>query len=98
MLNDGSECEAQYTEGKRVKYYANKTREHSDFMTMLGFIQGDGCTGRIASEDHRGIDVNIGKNDLDVARLFGLEYVEGKRTYYLDGFKDHLIDLGFDSQ
>lgn len=52
---------------------------------MAGFIQGDGCTGRLDSENHS-LEVHIGAKDLDVAKLINAE-VKG-RIWYSTEAKD----------
>ena len=64
---------------------------------LYGFIQGDGDLGRLKSPSHKGIEINIGKKDKDVAEMFGLS-VSGRVCYYSeDNIKEKLISLGFDS-
>lgn len=62
---------------------------------QLGFIQGDGCTGRLKSDTHRGMEVNIGYKDDDVLQLFGLKKVANERKYYVNGFNEICDSLGF---
>jgi len=38
---------------------------------MAGFIQGDGATGQLDSPTHKGIEVCFGKDDGDIAKIFG---------------------------
>jgi len=37
---------------------------------MAGFIQGDGATGQLDSNTHKGIEVCFGKDDGDIAKIF----------------------------
>jgi len=71
MLDSGEECEASDTKGKKLKpFYTMKTDfDKDDF--LAGFIQGDGCTNRINSPIHRGLEVRFGEKDLDVANMYG---------------------------
>lgn len=57
-----------------------------------GFIQGDGGTGRLSSAPHKGLEINIGQKDKDVADLLGLEVVG--RTVYTRQFVQICRDLG----
>lgn len=97
MLNDGTECKAKDTVGKRLMPYKNVENNTNAMFVKLGFIQGDGCTGRLKSKDHKGIDINIGKNDRDIAELFNIDYCDNKRVYYTEGYNDLLLKLGFNT-
>lgn len=66
MLNDGSECQAQDLQGKRVMQFFEIKNEFHKESFFAGFIQGDGSTSRISSRHHKGIEIYIGKNDSDV--------------------------------
>lgn len=86
QLIDGSECKAEDLKGKRIKpFLIPKKVEYSDSL-MAGYIQGDGNTKRLLSEAHKGIEVYIGKKDMDVASIFGVTPSEisddGKGTWY----------------
>lgn len=72
MLNDGSECQAQYLAGRRVMSFFKMKDVFSREDFFAGFIQGDGATGRLESKKHRGMEVYIGKNDKDIADLLGI--------------------------
>jgi hypothetical protein len=50
-------------------YSMKKTWKQEPF--MAGFIQGDGATGQLDSKTHKGIEVLFGKDDGDVAKIFG---------------------------
>jgi len=67
---------------------------------LYGFIQGDGDLGRLKSSSHKGIEINIGKKDLDICPYFNIDYPNGRILYY-NTDKDlipRLIELGFDSK
>lgn len=98
MLLDGSECEAKDLKGRRINLYLGNQIEHNSEYVKYGFIQGDGGLGRLSSSDHLGLEINIGKNDLDVANFFGIEYRDDVRSYYTTGFNEKLRQLGFSSQ
>lgn len=63
-----------------------------------GFIQGDGSTGRLSTTTHKGLEINFGLKDDDVLELFDLIKEVGKRTFYVNGYNEILISLGFDSK
>jgi len=93
MLTDGSEKQAQFiTKEDRLMPFFKINDSLSEYV-KYGFIQGDGCTGRLESDAHLGLEVNIGKKDQDVAKLFGVS--EGK--CYLGGYNEILKLLGFNS-
>lgn len=100
MTSDGSECMAKDLAGKRLARLivpASVSDFDSEFV-KLGFIQGDGQTGRLSSPTHKGIEVNIGKKDGDVLRLFEDDIYTTykiKSCIYLEGYKDRMIELGF---
>ena len=99
MLTDKSECEAKDLKNKRIMPYIDKHKNNNELYIKLGFIQGDGCTGRINSDTHKGLEVNIGNNDEDILNLFSndIESIpSNKKAYYIHGFNDILIQLGFD--
>ena len=95
MNIDGEEVLAENTKGSRLMPFYELSKEISEF-TKYGFIQGDGGLGRLDSESHLGLEVNIGEDDDDILKLFGL-VKENKRTYYVNGYNDMLSSLGFDS-
>jgi hypothetical protein len=97
MLNDGAECEAKDLVGKRLMPFLGKPLEADLKYVKLGFLQGDGGLGRIASDAHRGVDVNIGAKDKDILKLFKLED-NGTCNYYIHGYNKKLRRLGFDSR
>ena len=96
MLNNNEECEAQNLLNKRVMRYYGKTNLSNDLFVQLGFLQGDGGVGRIISESHKGLEINIGYNDKEIFDLFNIIPINGKRTYYTNGYNDILIKYGFD--
>lgn len=95
MLINGEECEAQNLKGKKIMPYLNKNIKTSKEFELYGFMQGDGTLGRLKSDTHLGIEVNIGQNDKDISDYFNLDVKD--RTSYLVGYKDKLISLGFSS-
>lgn len=97
MLIDGLECEAKDLKGKRIMPYLEQNNIFDKEFVRYGFIQGDGCLGRLQSDSHLGLEVNIGKNDDDIADLFGVHRQDNKRSYYLNGYNEDLLALGFSS-
>jgi ribonucleotide reductase, class II len=98
MDNTGAKVCAKDLKGKRIKPFIKTNINFNKNYIKLGFIQGDGCLGRLDSKIHKGLEVNIGYKDRDIADLFNIELEEGKKSYYLNGFNDILIELGFDSR
>jgi ribonucleoside-diphosphate reductase alpha chain len=73
-LNDGTSCEAQDLKGKKlmVPYKLKTTFKREAF--LAGFLQGDGSTYELRPEllnRNRKLRVHFGKNDEDIARMFG---------------------------
>lgn len=93
---DGTEIPASDLKGSRIVPFV-KMRTHNDEFVKYGFLQGDGAIGRLSSNAHKGLEIFIGKNDLDIAELFGITYVAAKRSYYTTGFNDKLRELGLDT-
>ena len=80
MIADGMECQAKDLKGKRLAIPVKIKDSFDRIPFMAGFIQGDGTTGRLNSDDHKGLEINIGINDLDVAKLLNAE-VRNKKWY-----------------
>ncbi len=95
MLNDGTECEAKDLYHKHLMPKKIKKPKHNDKYVKFGFIQGDGELTRLNSTFHQGIKVNIGKNDGDIWNLFKNDKIN--ENGYLIGYKQELINLGFDA-
>jgi intein/homing endonuclease len=96
MTAEGEEVEAQFSIHKRLMPYYSINNEVNEFV-KYGFIQGDGGLGRLVSDSHKGLEINIGNKDEDIFVLFGIEKEEGKRTYYINGYNGVLKALQFDS-
>jgi hypothetical protein len=103
MTLDGEEVQAKDLIGKKLKPFVNflftpKREHYKKEYVQYGFLQGDGNLGRIATPTHKGLEVNLGRKDRDVSSWFGLdkEYSEGIRSYYINGFNEKLLELGFD--
>jgi hypothetical protein len=97
MITDGSEVEAKDLVGKRIMPYFQINEEVSEY-TKYGFIQGDGGTGRLVSDSHKGLEIHVGKKDDDIFTLFGIKKEINKRTYYVSGYNEVLKLLKFDSR
>jgi len=98
MTNSGEECEAKDLKGKRIMPFVENLSNFNTDYVALGFIQGDGCLGRLNSEAHKGLEVNIGENDSDIRYLFtkGSMQSDG-RKYYTSEYTTLLTKLKFDA-
>ena len=97
MLRDGTECEAKDLKGKHLYPFLVNDQSHLEQgYIKYGFIQGDGCTGRLNSKDHKGIEINFGAKDDEVRGLFGIDKSLGRKPYVV-GYNEILKDLGFSS-
>jgi len=97
-LTDGSECEAIDLLNQRVSRFEKLDIIHSDEYVRYGFLQGDGNLTRLTSTSHKGLEVNLGINDEDMAKYFDVTWSKRKRTYYVTGFNQDLRQLGFDGR
>ena len=73
MLTDGSECMAKDLKDKRLMphYTIKESFDRRDGDSFLaGFIQGDGNTTRLKSEEHKGLEVYFGEKDEDIASMY----------------------------
>jgi len=92
MLNDESECEAKNLKGKRLMpFYSIKSVPVDEESFKAGFIFGDGMLNRLNSERHLGMEVCIGKKDLEVAPYFG---VTTAGNHYLTSVYDLAVKYG----
>lgn len=93
MLSDGSSCEAKDLAGKRLMPFISikNTFDKDDF--LAGFIQGDGCTNRLNSPTHRGLEVRFGEKDFDIAAMFN----QTIGTWYSREAHDVATRFGLDS-
>ncbi len=82
----------------RIMPYLNHEYEgFNDRFIEYGFLQGDGTLGRLDSDTHKGLEINIGKNDDDIRTYFNLNDKEG-RSIYINGYNEELKELGFSSK
>ncbi len=101
MTLEEKECEARDLKGKKLMPYIGNHKIFNEEYIKYGFIQGDGCTGRLNSDTHKGLEVNIGEKDKDIFLLFRNDrytYTDGDRKIYLQGYNDKLTELGFDPE
>jgi len=98
---NGDVVEARNSKGIKILPYLSYPHMDRKYV-LYGYMQGDGSLTRLNSKSHRGIEVNIGKNDGDIwGLLSGYKYTTPKegRTAYLQGsIKQELIKLGFDAK
>lgn len=69
-LSDGATCEAKDLVGKQLMPFINVKQIFDKEAFLAGFIQGDGCTSRLNSQTHRGLEVRFGEKDADIAAMF----------------------------
>jgi len=94
---DDKEVMAKDLKDNRIKSFSFINDDINEF-TKYGFLQGDGDLNRLNSKDHAGLEVNIGNKDIEIYKLFNIEQVENKRSYYIHGFNNILRDLGFSAE
>lgn len=95
MLNDGTECQAQNLQGKRIMPYIEMATVGENKEAILaGYMIGDANLKRIDSDAHKGIEVFFGKNDYDVAELFNQEV----GTWYSREAMDIALKYGLKSK
>lgn len=63
--NTDQQLEARDLKGNQLMPYLNRKIDW-DIYDILGFIQGDGSLSRLNSSTHLGLEVHIGKNDMDI--------------------------------
>lgn len=88
MLQNGDECEAKDLKGKRINHPFNIKKDWNVDDFMAGFIQGDGQTGRLRDSAHKGLEINIGNKDEDVANFLSINYSKDKKKYREKRFYD----------
>lgn len=98
MANDGSTVEAKDLKGKRLMPNLNTDTDFNENFIVYGFAQGDGDLGRLGSDAHKGIEINVEKKDKEFIELLrnNYEFTEGGRKLYVSGIKNELINLKFD--
>lgn len=100
MTNDGTVCMAKDLKGKRLMPFVRPTKTNNSKFVKFGFIQGDGNLSRLKSKYHTGLEVNIGKNDVDVYDLFEADvYTKASdRTIYVQNINEELRSFGFSDE
>jgi ribonucleotide reductase alpha subunit len=93
---EGKELEAKDLKGRRLAPYLVEPKDLNETYVKLGFIQGDGNTGRLASRDHKGLEVNFSRKDGKVRELFGVEHTP--RKVYLTEYTELLKEIGMSSK
>lgn len=92
---NNEELEAQDLKGKQLLPYLYQNKQFDKEYIKYGFIQGDGCLGRLKSDSHKGIEINFNKKDKEIIELFEIE--EYSQKVYINGYNQILKDLNFDS-
>lgn len=102
MLQDGTEQEISKSVGKRIRAFGIINQEISEY-TKYGFIQGDGNLGRLKDPTHLGLEVCIGKEDEDIAKMFGLHSKwksndDARYSFRITGYNDIFRTLKFSEE
>lgn len=93
---NGNEFPAMYSKGLKLSHFSYNNLDFDEDFVKFGFIQGDGCLSRLKSDAHKGLEINLGEDDEDVRKFFGITSED--RCFYLsDGTKERLLELGFSS-
>jgi hypothetical protein len=95
LTAEEEEVEAQYLKGQRIAPYLNQTLDFNKEYIKYGFLQGDGCLGRLDSAAHKGLEINLNKKDIEISDLFE---IENKQKVYINGYNEILNSLGFNSK
>jgi len=97
--SEGLELAAKNLLNKKLSPFLLKSKSHDELYVKLGFIQGDGTLGRLKSTAHRGLEINIGKNDDDVLSYFNLTRESDKqRTFYVNDYNNICKELKFSDE
>ena len=94
LTTENKEVKAEYLCGKRLMPYFTINEEINEFV-RLGFLQGDGNLTRLKSNNHLGLEINIGINDKEIAELF--EVQDNNRSIYIQGYNELLKQLKFNN-
>lgn len=95
MTTEQEEVEAQDLKKKQIAPYLNQDFDLDVEFIKYGFLQGDGCLGRLSSKAHKGLEINLSQKDSDIATLFGIPL---QNKVYINGFNEILQNLGFSSK
>lgn len=95
MTTEEQEVEAQDLKKHRIAPYLNQVSEFNNEYIKYGFLQGDGCLGRLDSATHKGLEINLNQKDKEIADLFGIEC---KQRVYINGYNEILKELKFNNK
>lgn len=101
MTYEGEVVEAKNLKGRKLKPVLSTLVEHNIEFVKYGFIQGDGNLTRLGSNSHNGLEINIGRDDKAILKLFNItpsDLNKDGRKYYTDEYSASLKQLGFDAQ
>lgn len=94
MDTEGNEVEAKDMLFNRIMPFLSIPNNTNETFVKLGFAQGDGCLSDLKNKRKKGVALNIGEKDADVAKLFGFNPEKG-RIYYTLELTDSLEKLQF---
>lgn len=96
---EGKSVVAKDLKGCRLMPALVHLLQEDPLYVKLGFIQGNGILSNLASENHNGVTICLGKKDLDMKNYFGVtdEDLMGKekRCWYTKEFTKKLEELEF---
>ncbi len=100
MTINGDIREARDLSKSKLMPFTNNNLNLNTNYIKLGFIQGDGNLTRLKSNEHKGVEVNLGEKDCDIRKLFADEKftIPSDKTIYLQNYKDILTNLQFSSE
>lgn len=96
LTTDNGELEAQDLKGKQIFPYLRKNFDYDKEYIKYGFLQGDGCLGRLISDSHKGLEINLSLKDKEIRDLFQIESQDSMKEY-INGYNEILNELGFNS-
>ena len=94
---EGNEVEAKDMLFNRIMPFLSIPNNINETFVKLGFAQGDGCLTELKNKNKKGVTLNIGEKDTDVAQLFGFNPDKG-RSYYTRELTNSLEELQFSSE
>ena len=97
MDTEGNEVEAKDMLFNRIMPFLSIPNNINETFVKLGFAQGDGCLTELKNKNKKGVTLNIGEKDTDVAQLFGFNPDKG-RSYYTRELTNSLEELQFSSE
>ena len=94
MTADRLDVQAENLKGHRLMPFIQIKDSFELEEFLAGFIQGDGSTGRLIQPDHKGMEVEFGEKDGDIAAMYGQQIGEWRSQYvYGIAEKYHLSHL-----